>query len=304
MMAAHSLVKGSTRSAAREGGSVLVAFGAWLLSAMCAGTATILQAGAARRMPTAHRLDAGLLLGLLRRSGYLLALALLVVGMLLAIYALRSLPLYLVQAVRSSSLGVTALLSVLVLKQRLLWSELAAVLAVAAGLVLLAMTSGQQEAAEVATAARFAVLPTVVVLGVLAVPLARRPPGTPSAVALGVLAGLAFAVLALGARILRGFAPLTLLADPAAWAMGVAGVLGLLLSATALQRASVVTVTAAMVATEAVAAAALGLLVCGDRPATGSEIATGCGFLLVLGGALGLARFGGPAEEQVAGQRT
>jgi drug/metabolite transporter (DMT)-like permease len=283
---------------------VLVAFSALLVSAVCSGTATILQARAARRMPTVKRLDLGLLLGLLRRSGYVVALALLVAGMLLAIYALRSLPLYLVQAVRSSSLGVTALLSVLVLKQRLLWSEVAAVLAVGAGLVVLAMTSGQQDATEVTTTARFGLLAAILILGVVAVPLARRPPGTRSAVALGVLAGLSFAMLALGARVLRGFAPLTVLADPAAWAMGVAAVLGLLLSATALQRASVVTVTAALVATEAVAAATLGLLVCGDRPAPGSEIATISGFLLAVGGAVGLARFGGPAEEQVAGRRT
>lgn len=101
----------------------MLAFGALLLSAACSGTATILQAGVARRLPTADRLDAGLLLRLLRRSAYLAALGLLVVGLLLAMFSLRTLPLYLVQAVRSSSLGVTALLSVLVLKQRLLWSE-------------------------------------------------------------------------------------------------------------------------------------------------------------------------------------
>jgi len=120
----------------------MLAYGAVLLSAVCSGTATILQAGVARRLPTANRLDAGLLLRLLRRAPYLTALALLVAGLLLAIFSLRTLPLYLVQSVRSSSLGVTALLSVLVLKQRLIWSELAAVAAVVVGIVLLALTSG------------------------------------------------------------------------------------------------------------------------------------------------------------------
>ena len=56
----------------------MLAFGALLLSAACSGTATILQAGVARRLPTADRLDAGLLLRLLRRSAYLAALGLLV----------------------------------------------------------------------------------------------------------------------------------------------------------------------------------------------------------------------------------
>jgi hypothetical protein len=59
---------------------------------VCSGTATILQAGVARRLPTADRLDAGLLLRLLRRAPYLTALALLVAGLLLAIFSLRTLP--------------------------------------------------------------------------------------------------------------------------------------------------------------------------------------------------------------------
>ncbi|HEY7988587.1 MAG TPA: hypothetical protein VIE19_05155 [Lapillicoccus sp.] len=281
----------------------MLAFGAVLLSAVCSGTATILQAGVARRLPTVDRLDAGLLIRLLRRSAYLGALALLVVGLLLATYSLRTLPLYLVQAVRSSSLGVTALLSVLVLKQRLLWSELAAVLAVGIGIVALALTSGPQEAAEVGDAVRFAMLAAVAALGLVAVPAAKQPPGMRSGVVLGVIAGLSLAILVLGARILRGFGPLTLLADPAAWAMGFAGLLGLLVSATAMQRASVVTVTAATVATEAVAAAILGLVVCGDRPMPGTEVWAVVGFVVALAGALGLARFGAPAEEEVAGPR-
>jgi drug/metabolite transporter (DMT)-like permease len=275
-----------------------------LLSAVAAGTATILQAGVARRLPTADHLDAGLLLRLMRRATYLAALCLLVVGLVLAIVALRSLPLYLVQAVRSSSLGVTALLSVLVLKQRLLWSELVAVVAVCLGLVTLAFTSGAQESNDVANSVRFGMLGAVVALGLLAVPAAKATPGPRSAVALGVIGGLCFAILALGARILRGFGPLVLIADPAAWAMGCAGLLGLLVSATAMQRASVVTVTAGMVATEAVAAAVLGLVVCGDRPMAGSEGYAIAGFALALVGALGLARFGAPAEEEVAGPRT
>lgn len=281
-----------------------LAYAALLLSAVCSGAATILQAGVARRLPTADRLDAGLLLRLLRRSAYLAALALLIAGMLLAIFSLRSLPLYLVQAVRSSSLGVTALLSVVVLKQRLLWSELVAVVAVGAGLVVLALSSGPQEVADVGDPVRFGMLAAVVVLGLVAVPAARQPPGIRSGVLLGVIAGLCFAILVLGARILRGFGPLTLIADPAAWAMGFAGLLGLLVSATALQRASVVTVTAATVATEAVAAAVLGLVVCGDRPVAGSEVYAVAGFAIALAGALGLARFGAPAEEELAGPRT
>ena len=90
---------------------------------------------------------------------------------------------------------------------------------------------------------------------------------------------------------------MVLIADPAAWAMAGAGVLGLLLGALALQRASVVSVTSAMVATETVLGAVLGMIVCGDRPAAGLAVPAVGGFLLVLAGALALARFGAPGQD-------
>ena len=89
---------------------------------------------------------------------------------------------------------------------------------------------------------------------------------------------------------------MTALADPAAYAMALAGLLGLLLSATAMQRASAVTVTAATVGTETVVAALLGLVLCGDRPAADGTAYALAGFVLVLAGALALARFGAPLD--------
>lgn len=279
-----------------------LAWVAVLLSAVCAGTATILQASAARKVPTVDHFDAGLLLRLARRSTYLVAVALLAVGLLLAVVALRTLPLFLVQAVRASNLGVTALLSVLVLRQRLHWTELAAVAAVGVGLVVLAFSAGPQQPADVGPGVRFAMVGAVVLVGLATAAAARLPPGPRSGLVLGVLGGLCFALLALGGRIVRDFHPLALLADPAAWAMGLAGLLGLLVSATAMQRASVVTVTAATVSTETVVGALLGILACGDRPLPGTEPYALLGFLLALAGAVGLARFGGPAEDEVAGE--
>ena len=109
-----------------------------------------------------------------------------------------------------------------------------------------------------------------------------------------MLAGGCFGLLAVSARLLRGFAPMTLLTDPAAWAGAAAGALGLILGALALQRASVVSVTSAMVATETVLGAVLGMIICADRPAAGLAVPAAAGFALVLAGALVLARFGAP----------
>jgi drug/metabolite transporter (DMT)-like permease len=202
-----------------------------------------------------------------------------------------------VQAGRASSLAITALLSVLLLKVRLRAQEVVAVLGIGVGLVVVAATAGPQSSTDVGAAFRFALIGAVLLVAMAATAALRLHNQAGSGLLLALLAGLCFGLLALGARLLRGFAPPVLLSDPAAWAMAGAGGLGLLLGAMALQRAGVVTVTSAMVATETVVGAALGMIICGDRPAAGLAVPAIGGFLLVLAGALVLARFGAPEPD-------
>jgi drug/metabolite transporter (DMT)-like permease len=266
-------------------------------AAVCSGSAAVLQASAVSRLPTADSVNAGFVVRLARSPRYLFALVLVACGFGLSILALRTLPLFVVQAGRASSLGVTAVLSVLLLRVRLRWPEVGAVVAIGAGLVVVALTAGLQTPADVGPAARFALLGAVVLVALCAAAALKIPNPARSGLVLAVLAGCCFGLLAVGARLLKSFSPAVLIADPSAWAMGGAGVLGLLLGALALQRASVVAVTSATVATETILGAVLGMVVCGDRPAAGLIIPAVGGFLLVLAGALTLARFGAPAKD-------
>jgi hypothetical protein len=84
------------------------------------------------------------------------------------------------------------------------------------------------------------------------------------------------------------------LADPSAYAIGLAGLTGLAAGALALQRSGVVPVATTMVATEAVVGSLLGVAV-GDRPADGMAGLAVAGFVVTVGSALLLARFGAPA---------
>ncbi|GAA3823674.1 DUF4203 domain-containing protein [Cellulomonas soli] len=270
-----------------------------LTAAVCSGTATVLQARAARGEPERPGLDATLVVRLLRRPDYILALGLVAAGFGLAALAMRSLPLFVVQAGRASSLAVTALLAVLMLGARLRRRDVAAVGAVVAGLVLLAAASSTRPSSEVSTAARLGLLLALVAVAAGAAAATRIGSRPLAGGVLGALAGLAFAALALGARTLRGFSPAELLGDPAAWSVAVGGALGLLLTALALQRTSVVGATAPMVAVETVVGALLGIALCGDRPAAGAAVPAALGFLLVLTGALGLVRFAGAEEVRV-----
>ncbi len=268
--------------------------GAWLgvaAAALCSGSAAVLQTVAVSKLPVQTSINAGFLRRLARSPRYLLALVLIGAGFLLSLVALRSLPLFVVQAGRASSLAVTAVLSVLVLRSRLRLPEATAVGAVIAGLVLVGLSAAPQRSIDVSLAVRVGLLLAVLVVGFVAALLLRTGG---RGMLLGTLAGGGFAVLALGARIVADFAPAALIADPAAWAAATGGALGLLLGALALQRASVVTVTSAMVGTETVLSAVLGMLISGDRPLPGREATAVAGFVVVVAGALLLARFGAP----------
>ncbi|NMR19426.1 hypothetical protein [Cellulomonas fimi] len=269
-------------------------------AALCSGAAAVLQARAARQERTRPGLDAGLLVRLARRPVYLAALGLVATGFALSFLALRTLPLFVVQSGRASSLAVTAALSVVLLRTRLSRLEAGAVVGVVGGLVLLAASASAHRSDAVPAGTRHGLLVALAILVLAAAAAARRPAGPRVGLVLGVLSGAAFAVLALGARILRGYAPDVVVADPAAWAMGFGGLLGLLLAAMALQRTTVVAATAAMVATETVVGSALGALLAGDRALPGATGTAVAGFALVLAGAMSLARFGAPDQVTTA----
>lgn len=262
-------------------------------AALCSGAATVLQALAARREPVRGTLDAGLLWRLARRPTYLGAIALVVLGFALSFVALQTLPLFLVQAGRASSLGVAAVLAAVVLRTRLRRAELGALAGIAVGLVVLAASVSPRDAGEVDRGTRWGLLVAVVLVAVAAAVVVRSTRARLVGLALAGLAAAGFAVLAVGARTLGPLEP-ALLADPGLWAMGAGGGLGLLLGALALQRAPVVAVTSVMVGVETCLGAAAGMVLAGDRPAAGSAGPTAAAFVVVVTGVLLVARFGSP----------
>lgn len=263
-------------------------------AALCSGTATVLQAVAARRQPVGGGLDVALWRGLARSGTYWSALALVAAGFGLSFLALRTLPLFLVQAGRASSLVVAALLATRVLGARLRWPELAALVAVGGGLVMLAAAVEPEPAAAAGAASRWTLVVVLVVVLAGAAAALGLGASRVAGLALAALSGTSFAVLAAAARTLPAEGVLALLTEPLAWCLGVGGVLGLALGALALQRAPVVAATSLVVGVETCLGAGLGIVLAGDRPAPGAGPTTVVAFVLVVAGALVLARFGAP----------
>lgn len=266
---------------------------AWLAvgaSALCSGSAVVLQAVAARRLP--EHAGLGGARWLLRSPVYLGALALVVAGFVLAFTALRGLPVFVVQSGRASSLAVAALLAVPLLGARLRARDWCGLGALGAGLVGLAVAVTSAPGSVPGLAVRVGMVVVAAVLAAAARVVATRGGSARSGLLLAVGAGLGYGLLALGARVVDLSSLPALLTDPAAWAGGLGGVLGLGLTVVALRRTPVMAATAATVATETTVGAVLGVLVAGDHARPGLTWLAVLAFAAVLGGTLLVTRAG------------
>ncbi|WP_195911413.1 DMT family transporter [Streptomyces kaniharaensis] len=275
-----------------------------LVATVCFGVAAVFQARGARSAPRANRVRARLLAALVRSWQFVLGTLLDIVGFALSIVALRSLPLFLVQAVTNASLAVTALAAVWLMGARLRRSDVAGIVAVVVGLTLLALGSGKEGQDSAASAFHWALLATTVVMLLLTLVLVRRS-WNAAAAGLGLLAGVGFGVTSLAVRVLDVQSLAHLLADPATYALVLGGLGGYLAYALALQRGTVTAATAAGTVMETFGPALVGVTVLGDAARPGFEWCALTGFAVAVGGTFLLSRFGElegeSAEAVVAG---
>lgn len=272
-------------------------------AAVCFGTATVLQAMAAREAASdgggtgggGAGADAALLLRAVRQWRYLVGLALDGVGFLLQIVALRSLPIYAVGAALAASLAVTAVVAARLLHVRLSRVEWGAVGVVCAGLAMLGLASGAEGDRAGSIVLKYAMLGAAV--GVLLLGAAGgRLPERGRALVLGLGAGFGFGVVEVAVRLVDDLAVGSLLRNPATYALLVGGGAAFLLLTSALQRGSVTAATAGMVVGETIGPAVVGVVWLGDRTREGLEWLAVLGFVVAVVGALALARFGEAPE--------
>jgi drug/metabolite transporter (DMT)-like permease len=272
---------------------MIVGLLAAVLSAVCYGVASVLQASAARREQGTSGVDPRLLARLVKQGPFLAGIALDMVAFAAQFLALRTLQVFVVQAIQASNLAVTAVLSIPVLGMRLRGREWAAIGAVCLGLAILGVAAGSEHAAPVAQQTRWGLLIGTLVVcvgGYLAGALVKKH----GPVVLGFVAGLGFGVVALSARVITNYSISHLLRDPAVYALIISGVVSFLFYATGLQRGRVTTVTAAVIVGETLLPSLVGIVVLGDRPRQGLAALAVIGFLIAVTGAIMLARFGEP----------
>jgi drug/metabolite transporter (DMT)-like permease len=265
-------------------------FGA-ALAALAYGAATILQAlgvAALAALGPGASIRARVAAG----RSYALGLALDGLGFLASLAALRRLPLFLVESAVASSVGVTAVLAVLVLDVHLRRTEVAALAVTGGGLVLLALSAEPGSGHHLGTTGGWLLLASVgPVAGVFVFGRRDREAGR-GAVALAVASGLGFGIVGIAARTLDVRHPWWLtVADPVVWALAAQGVLASGSYALALHRGRTTTVAAITFAVETVFPAAVGLAVLGDTVRSHLVPVAAIGFLATLSGSIALAGY-------------
>ncbi|MEU5398785.1 hypothetical protein ABZ348_05735 [Streptomyces sp. NPDC005963] len=264
-------------------------------SALCYGTASVLQAMAAKAAEpgSGSGVDAALLLRALRQWRYLLGLTLDGFGFALQIVALRSLPIYVVGAALAGSLAVTALVASRLLHLRLSGVEWGAVVTVCAGLAMLGLASGAEGDRPGSAALRWSMLGVAVAV-LLVGAFAGRLPDRPRALVLGLGAGAGFGVVEVAVRLIDSVALPEVLANPALYALLLGGAAAFLLLTSAFARGSVTVATAGLVLGETIGPAVVGVVWLGDDTRAGLAWLGVLGFAVAVAGALALARFGEP----------
>jgi hypothetical protein len=257
-------------------------------SAIAYAVGIVAQTVGARRAEFRGGVDVGLLGRLATDRVYLLGFASQCVGFALAFLARATLPLYLVQAGAMTAVGIAAVLGAVVMRWRIRAVEIGALGVTAAGIVLLVGAAEPAPATDMPPAVAAALLVLLVAVAAAAVPVSRIR-GSRGAVGLGLLAGLAFAVLAVASRQLASGPLLELPLQPLAWLMLAAALVGQALLAAALQRGSTTATMASMDSTSVLLASVVGLAALGDRIAPGRTGWVVAGLALVLCGVVVMA---------------
>lgn len=270
---------------------------AGIIAALCYGVATVMQAVAVHEATNRETreatpgVDPGLVPRMLHQWRFVVSLCLDLLGFIAQLVALQRLPLFAVQAMVAANLAVTAVIASFVVKVNLSWREWAAVVGVVAGVGLLGSSAGAEGARQAGAVFKLALIVATAVLGLLGLVAARtrEPLRT---LLLGVVAGFGYGLVGVAARVLNGFQPLTLVKDPAAYAVAAAGIVSFMFYATALEGGRVTVATAAIVLAETLPPAVIGVLFLGDKTRPGLEPVAIAGFTIAVVSAVMLARFG------------
>jgi drug/metabolite transporter (DMT)-like permease len=267
-----------------------LAYAAVFFSAVTHGVASVFEQIGTKRESKATSLNPYFLVKLVKQMPYLGGLTLDTIGYLLSFWALRKLPLFLVQAGVAASIAVTALTAKYVLKAKLRGREWRAIACMLVGLFALSTAALPESAPHMSHIFRTLLLYAPFALILPAAYLSHERRSERVSVGLAALGGIAFSGAAIIGRVIILPHPLThILADPLLWSFIGYNILGMLTFSIALQKGSVTSVNATLFSAEMLVPTLIGLSFLGDQARPGYFPVVLVASLAIMGATLVLA---------------
>jgi drug/metabolite transporter (DMT)-like permease len=232
--------------------------------ALCSGTTAVLQKISADKEKNVGTLDVKLLLKLFKDIPYVIGIFLDLLGWVLTLIAVQYLPLFLVGAVVSSGIVITAFIERIFMHRRIKLKSLVSILVILFGLVLLALASSSEKAKSVSELTKYLILSMPIPIAIISYLMFHRK-NQKTTVTLGVLSGMAFSGTAIVGRIFKFSHPFWhTIYSPLLLSIITSGILGLLLFSVALQRAKATVINASMSSSMTIIPAIIGISFFGD----------------------------------------
>ena len=274
-----------------------------LLAAVLLGIGFVLQQYAARQEPECRFLSLQLITDLLRKPRWLLGIACMVAGQLLAAWSIGHAALTLVEPLLTTYLLFALILAVPMSRQPVRWSEVTGALILIVGVTLLSLSrSTKPIGLSIGSFSHWYAAAIIAGIAFVAVQVGHRTRGNARAVLVGLAAGLVFGIQDALTRqtleILQGHPVTALLTNWPPYCLLGAGIVGLWLMQNAFSAGPLHSSLPTIAAGEPVAGIALGIVVFGDRiQISPGELAIEvCGIAALIVGVVMVARssaFGG-----------
>lgn len=253
------------------------------------GIAGVLEKVGADREVPATSLRFALLWKVAHQLPYLAGLGLDIIGWLLTLFAVRHLPLFLVQSIVAMGVIVTALTERIVLGGTLGRRRIAGIGIALGGLLLLGVVAQPETVAHVHGLTYWMIVAGPAMLALCSI-LALKLPGVVATITLSVISGVGFGGTSIVGRVIT--VPhhwWMIVFDPLSWALVAYGLLAILVFTIAIQRGSATAAAAGLICGETIAPTVVGLLLLGDTISAIGVPVVVVGSLLTVVGACAVA---------------
>lgn len=257
---------------------------------LCYGLATVLEQIGVKKLKHVKQMQASVFIKFFKQLPYVQGFILDMLGWVFILYAVRSLPLFLIQSLIASSLIVSAVIDHYWLHTSINRVEKFSILTVLVGIILLGVVAHPGPAKPINDFFKWIIILAPILLLFISAIIIKIKAGKMTSTIMAIIAGISFGGTSVASRILssqhiylKSSSSLLIIA------IAIYGALALFMLSVALQRDKLNRVNSALFASEVAIPSILGLIFLGDKVHNGLYWVIWLGLILVVSGTLSLA---------------